>query len=186
MTIEKLQTLKDTYFDDYVDKLERHYKIIQDKLTTQNWEIVDIWKENTRLSEEISNVKSINTKLQHALNRAKDSNIIPFAKKAANLNITIDPSNTPDMLLSKLKKMKRAWKQELLTSIQKADSFLANNKSLNDISSILIAPDTAWDQMNVNESGDENLVLPPNEDWVEKPKVKKGTIKRWELPEAEE
>ena len=138
------------------------------------------------MSEEISNVKSINTKLQHALNRAKDSGIVPFAKKAANLNITIDPSNAPDMLLSKLKKMKRAWKQELLTSIHKADNFLAGDKTLNDISSILIAPDTARDQMNVNDSGEENMILPPDDAWEDKPKVKKGTVRRRELPEAQE
>ncbi len=34
MTLEKLQVLKDTYFDDYVNKLERHYKLQQEQVVT--------------------------------------------------------------------------------------------------------------------------------------------------------
>ena len=126
---------------------------------------MNLKKENTRLKDRYASLEFVNKRITHALEKA-NLQLTAWGEKEAikpkeNINSTYDHKVDPEQVIQKLKKMKRSRKDDLMNYVTKTEKAMnepnfEKKSNFNDLSSILILPEDADEQMQVL-SGEEDL-----------------------------
>ncbi len=138
---------------------------MEEKVKKLRRQVANLKKENTWLKDQYASLEYVNKRITHALEKTNLQLTARGEKDAIrpreNANATFDHKVDPNQVITKLKKMKRSRKDDLLDSINKTDKAMnegTNEKksNFNDLSSILILPEDAEEQLQVI-SDDEDL-----------------------------
>jgi len=67
---QKIKSIKESYPDDYRDKLEKNYQVLEQKIQKLKRTVLNLKKENTRLKDWYASLEFVNKWITHALEKA--------------------------------------------------------------------------------------------------------------------
>lgn len=65
-----MKSIKESYPEDYNNKLERNYEMMEEKITKLKKEVKSLKWENLRLKDQYTGLEFVNKKISHALGKA--------------------------------------------------------------------------------------------------------------------
>lgn len=165
--LEEMRSYKDAYPQDFNNKLEKNYEKLEDRIQILKRQVKELKKENSMLKDQKVNLDFINKRLQHAMSKKgvvqeapRKAAASPF-ERAKTTNVSMENRHqTPEHLVSQLKKMKRSRKSDLLSQLTRAEKAMGGSdkkakKNFADVSSILMGIGDEEDQMNIGDSSDD-------------------------------